>query len=118
MTTGTEPTLPTDSRAVCSRFRKKPLEVDAWQYAGADDLEDSPLWLREYICEAWDTERGMKIKQRVRVDLSFWDCSSFLRIPTLEGVVAATKGDWVIRGVKGELYPCKPDIFEATYEPA
>lgn len=39
-----------------------------------------------------------------------------LLIPTLEGLMVAIQGDWVIRGVKGELYPCKPDIFEATYE--
>ena len=39
-------------------------------------------------------------------------------IETLEGVMCATPGDWIIRGVKGELYPCKPDIFAATYEPA
>lgn len=41
-----------------------------------------------------------------------------LRIPTLEGVMEAREGDYIIRGVKGELYPCKPDIFAATYEPA
>ena len=40
-----------------------------------------------------------------------------LDIPTLEGVMHANPGDWIIRGVKGELYPCKPDIFEASYEP-
>ena len=39
-----------------------------------------------------------------------------LRIPTLEGVMVAGEDDWVIRGVKGEFYLCKPDIFEATYE--
>lgn len=39
-----------------------------------------------------------------------------MRIPTLEGVMIATEGDYIIRGVAGELYPCKPDIFEATYE--
>jgi hypothetical protein len=39
-----------------------------------------------------------------------------LKIPTLEGVMLAVENDWVIRGVKGELYPCKPDIFAATYE--
>ena len=38
-------------------------------------------------------------------------------IVTLEGVMTANAGDWIIRGVKGEIYPCKPDIFEATYEP-
>ena len=40
-----------------------------------------------------------------------------LLIPTLEGLMLARQGDWVIRGVAGELYPCKPDIFDATYEP-
>lgn len=39
-------------------------------------------------------------------------------ISTLEGTMTASNGDWIIRGVKGELYPCKPDIFAATYEPA
>ena len=37
-------------------------------------------------------------------------------IPTLEGTHEARKGDWIIKGIQGELYPCKPDIFEATYE--
>lgn len=37
-------------------------------------------------------------------------------IPTLEGLMQAVVGDWIIKGVKGEIYPCKPDIFEATYE--
>lgn len=40
-----------------------------------------------------------------------------LKIQTLEGVMTATLGDWIIRGVAGEFYPCKPDVFEATYEP-
>jgi len=40
-----------------------------------------------------------------------------LAIPTLEGVMIADENDWVIKGVKGELYPCKPDIFEMTYDP-
>jgi len=39
-----------------------------------------------------------------------------MHIPTLEGLMEATEGDWIIRGIKGELYPCKPDIFAATYE--
>lgn len=41
-----------------------------------------------------------------------------LYIATLEGDMTVSAGDWIIRGVKGELYPCKPDIFAATYEPA
>lgn len=43
--------------------------------------------------------------------------SDTCQIKTLEGVMTADKGDWIIKGVKGEFYPCKPDIFEATYEP-
>ena len=39
-----------------------------------------------------------------------------VEIPTLEGTMRCGPGDWIIRGVKGEIYPCKPDIFEATYE--
>ncbi|MBF6189533.1 hypothetical protein, partial [Nocardia farcinica] len=39
-----------------------------------------------------------------------------IRIDTLEGIMTATLGDWIIRGIKGEFYPCKSDIFEATYE--
>jgi hypothetical protein len=41
-----------------------------------------------------------------------------LGITTLEGVMTANVGDWIIKGVKGECYPCKPDIFQQTYEPA
>lgn len=44
------------------------------------------------------------------------DNSIALAIPTLEGVMLASENDWVIRGIKGELYPCKPDIFADTYE--
>ena len=43
--------------------------------------------------------------------------SESLSIPTLEGVHEARPDDWIIKGIKGEFYPCKPDIFEATYEP-
>lgn len=47
------------------------------------------------------------------------DCNGRLGllIPTLEGLMVGTQDDWIIRGIKGELYPCKPDIFEKTYEP-
>ncbi len=44
--------------------------------------------------------------------------SAFVRIETLEGVMKADLGDWIIKGIKGELYPCKDDIFTATYEAA
>ncbi len=44
-------------------------------------------------------------------------CASYAHIHTLEGVIAVSYGDWVIRGVKGEHYPCRDDIFKLTYEP-
>jgi len=45
-----------------------------------------------------------------------WGSDRRLVIPTLEGRMIAEPGDWIIKGIKGEFYPCKPDIFEATYE--
>lgn len=61
-------------------------------------------------------------KSSIKVDLVMW-CDGKIRddggidIPTLEGTMTANVGDWIIKGVKGEFYPCKPDIFEATYNP-
>lgn len=46
----------------------------------------------------------------------FYEDSCYLEIETLEGIMTASEGDWIIKGIKGEFYPCKPDIFEATYE--
>jgi hypothetical protein len=91
------------------RFRKKPVEVVAWQYDGDYHLDTAPAWIREYRCDY----RPFRIRPELGL---FGDW--FLQIPTLEGVMGASKGDWIIRGVKGEVYPCKPDIFEETYEPA
>lgn len=81
------------------RYRKKLVVVDAWQFNG-EGFYDWPEWLRQ---------KGFNI------------CSSnihngFLVISTLEGEMRCSKGDWIIRGIKGEIYPCKPDIFELTYE--
>lgn len=45
------------------------------------------------------------------------DNPNILSVQTLEGKMTALKGDWIIKGIKGEFYPCKPEIFEATYEP-
>lgn len=45
-----------------------------------------------------------------------WQTNEMIRIETLEGTMEARPGDWIIRGIKGELYPCKADIFEKTYE--
>ena len=80
------------------RFRKKPVVIEAVQY-GPHTAPSVELltFLRETEWES--AEEG-------------------IIIPTLEGAHLARPGDWIIRGVNGEFYPCKPDIFEKTYEPA
>jgi hypothetical protein len=80
------------------RYRKKPVVVEAVQWTGANCAEVFAFLGLEH--EPHDDE----IDQVV--------------ISTLEGDMTASVGDWVIRGVKGEHYPCKPDVFAATYEPA
>lgn len=87
------------------KFRKKPVVVEAFQTHPNDGLTRRlpPGWMIEAL-----------LSGRVVINAS----DGAFMIKTLEGVMRAEVGDWIIRGVKGELYPCKPDIFEATYEPA
>ena len=78
-------------------FRKKPVVIEAVQWTG--DILDA-----ETITNfAADDPIGFQ--------------NDSLAVFTLEGLMTASPGDWIIRGVQGELYPCKPDIFAATYEP-
>jgi len=79
------------------KYRKKPVNIDAFQYFG----DNYPEWFRwlDGWCEC-ENVFGHK----------------FIEIDTLEGLMKAYYGDYIIRGVKGELYPCKADIFEMTYE--
>jgi len=80
------------------RFRKKPVVIDAVQIRGDNDNE-LLSWLNEHV-----------------VPFEFVGDHTLI-IHTLEGDITAQPGDWIIRGVVGEFYPCKPYIFEATYEP-
>jgi hypothetical protein len=85
------------------RYRKKPVEIDAIQLTATNlaavlgFISDGP----DITVNVHSNTNGPRID-----------------IPTLEGTMTAHTGDWIIRGVQGELYPCKPDVFEATYEPA
>jgi hypothetical protein len=88
------------------RFRKKPVVVDAWRFTG-QDRHEWPMWVKSHPTTAAFYD-----------DIAASLPCSHITIGTLEGEMRADRGDWIIRGVKGELYPCKPDIFEATYEPA
>lgn len=97
------------------RFRKKPVVIEAFQMTQEHrELNaDWPNWLHQ----AW--QLGSKAEGALFArNYPYSDGHDELCIFTLEGVQLVNWGDWIIRGVKGELYPCKPDIFDATYEPA
>lgn len=87
------------------KFRKKPVGIEAVQWNGSNLDEiigftglhpSAAKWIREEYAKVV-AEKGLKIF-------------------TLEGPLNATIGDWIIKGVSGEFYPCKPDIFEKTYD--
>lgn len=82
------------------RFRKKPVVVEAIQWKGYQVNEEE---VRKFV------GKGRKM-------YVYGSHYEKLSIPTLEGRHEASIGDWIIKGVKGEFYPCKPDIFEKTYE--
>lgn len=84
------------------QFRKKPLAIEARQYLNDDTSYSLLNWINE-----GQHKRGKKFATWI---------NQALTIPTLEGDMVASVGDWIICGVAGEFYPCKPDIFEATYE--
>jgi hypothetical protein len=84
------------------KFRKKPVEIEAMPVH--DDLNQ----IFEVV--KWIHSNGGELTD----PLHTFDCT--FRIRTLEGEMAVNVGDWVIRGVQGEFYPCRGDIFEATYE--
>jgi hypothetical protein len=86
-----------------AKFRKKPVVIEAVQYEGKGNFhQDTPEWL-------WSGfEKGIIIPT---------NGTDPLIIKTLEGDHVISPGDFLIKGIQGELYPCKPDIFEATYEP-
>lgn len=62
------------------------------------------------------TEKQFKKFRKIPVVIEAYQTDVEMEIETSEGVMKADKGDWIIKGVKGELYPCKPDVFKMTYE--
>ena len=82
------------------KFRKKPVIIDAVQFDGTEK-----------------SARGICLILGIPDGVAFYNIViNTMHIRTLEGLHEAIKGDWIIKGVKGEFYPCKPDIFEMTYE--
>ena len=82
-------------------FRKKPVVIEAMQYDG-NNYYEVIRWAHSGL-------------HPMSNSIITYD-GAFLRIRTLEGNMIANVGDWIIKGVSGEFYPCKPDIFEKTYE--
>lgn len=78
------------------KFRKIPVVIEAIQWLGHNFIE---------------------IDKFVTCKHETYPAAGHVIIPTLEGDMIASEGDWIIKGVNGEFYPCKPDIFEKTYEP-
>lgn len=76
-----------------SKYRKLPIEIEAIQWTG-DNYEEVSIFIN----------KTLRINQHEIID-------------TLEGIMRVDINDWIIKGVNGEFYPCKPDIFEKTYEP-
>lgn len=122
-----------------AQYRKKPVVIEAVRWRGyqsnlgitaeapdqpveitAENMhgikwEPLPDWLPKPLLECIRGQNGTRFPAQageIRRD------GDFIYIGTLEGEMCATPGDWIIRGVKGEIYPCKPDIFSTTYEMA
>lgn len=94
------------------QFRKLPVVIEAFQMTRERRMDNRewPSWLNA----AWNGNRFEPgTLQRVNMESSMPD---YLQIVTLEGLHLVSWDDWIICGVEGELYPCKPDIFAATYE--
>lgn len=88
------------------KFRKKPVVIEAAQFAGGPDSAVEAIAFAALPETAYIVIESGGVRRE------------HILIQTLEGFMEAQPGDWIIKGVKGEFYPCKPDIFAATYEAA
>jgi hypothetical protein len=88
-----------------AKYRKKPVEIEAFKFY----VDGMPDWFMDKVSSN-DVVLHNCGYGRYGID------EAYCEIKTLEGVMRANGGDYIIRGVQGELYPCKPDIFEMTYE--
>jgi hypothetical protein len=82
-------------------FKKKPVVIEAFKWTGDETQSEDPDWINAPGVAFFENSGTPDVT---------------LKINTLEGVMTARRGDYIIKGVKGEIYPCKPDIFLATYE--
>lgn len=95
------------------RYRKKPVEIEAMRW---DGTAEGATPIINWVLSGGGTARYHEAHMAVFSDGEERLYPGDIDIDTLEGTMRTNPGDWVIRGVKGEHYPCKPDIFEETYE--
>ena len=86
------------------KYRKKPIVVEAIQYDGTNG----------YTIQTWSEQNVLE--SPVLEPTNRNPSGKYLQVKTPEGMMTAIYADWIIKGVKGEYYPCKPDVFELTYE--
>ena len=85
---------------IAKKYKKKPVEIEAFQWKGLDEQME--------MIKEWTGTKSVKYNL----------VNKSVVIPTPEGFMTANIGDMIIRGIKGEVYPCKKDIFDLTYDPA
>lgn len=93
------------------KYRKRPVEVEAVQWMGTV-FSDYPEWIHEAKQAPKDAPGSIFFDPAKITHNQYFSCYIF----TLEGIHECKPGTFVIRGINGELYPCKPDIFALTYE--
>ncbi|QPC23077.1 hypothetical protein [Lacticaseibacillus paracasei] len=97
------------------KYRKKPVEIEAWHFTEENFQEGVPRWVDHLPVN----KNGY---EELNPNISLWSQYGGDKIGgeirTLEGNMTISENDYIIKGVHGELYPCKPDIFEETYEPS
>ncbi len=92
-----------------TKYRKKPIEIEAVQFTGDNECE-----IAEFMGIPI-TGLQMSVDTVLRADGDYRE-NTHIHINTPEGTMIANCGDYIIKGIKGEFYPCKPDIFNETYE--
>ena len=91
-----------------TRYVKKPIEIEAFRFG----FDDEPEWFNK---SRHITYAPAMIKTELDT-LHIKELPSFCMIQTLEGAMRAELGDYIIKGIKGEIYPCKEDVFKASYD--
>lgn len=95
------------------KYRKKPVVIEAIQYDGTENSFNDCL---KFLSDGNENFEHLPDSQTEFINKGIGVSAMGIEIPTLEGVMLCKPCDYIIKGIAGEFYPCKPDIFESTYE--